>query len=108
MAKFKNISPLGALDVPALGKVVAAGEEFEVTEDVAAVLAGQRDNFEPIDVAAESAASAVEVALAAAYEPDLIGAEPDSVDVAPAAEPGSTPTKSTRTPKPSIEGEESK
>lgn len=32
MAQLKNISPLGDLDVPALGRVVAAGETVEIAD----------------------------------------------------------------------------
>lgn len=46
MTRFKNVSPLGALDVPALGRVVEAGEEFEVRDEVAELISGQVENFE--------------------------------------------------------------
>lgn len=48
MAVVKNVSPLGALDIPLLGKVVGAGEEFEVPASVADVLLQQPDNFQPV------------------------------------------------------------
>lgn len=43
MPSFKNVSPVGALDVPALRRVVEAGEVIEVPADVAVGFAGQPD-----------------------------------------------------------------
>lgn len=54
MAKVKNISFLGELDVPALGLSVKAGETIEVAEDIAASLLEQTDNWAPADRAAAS------------------------------------------------------
>lgn len=54
--KFKNVSPLGALDVPALGAIVDEGEEFDVPERVAPFIAGQAGNFEPVDQEAKDLA----------------------------------------------------
>lgn len=51
MAKFKNISPLGALDVPLLDRVVQAGEVVTVNKAQAASLAGQKDTWEPVTTA---------------------------------------------------------
>lgn len=55
--RFKNVSPLGALDVPALGRVIAEGEEFEVREDLVPLFAAQVSNFEPVNPAAKAAQS---------------------------------------------------
>ncbi len=52
--RFKNVSPLGALDVPALGRVIAEGEEFEVREDLVPLFAAQVGNFEPVNPAAKA------------------------------------------------------
>ncbi|WP_292729615.1 hypothetical protein [Microbacterium sp. UBA837] len=49
MAKFINVSPLGALDIPAIGRVVQRGEEFEVRDELAPTFAGQTANFIPAD-----------------------------------------------------------
>lgn len=57
MPKLKNISPLGALDVPLLRRVVDAGEVFETTEDQARVLLLQPDNYQPTDKAAKTLAA---------------------------------------------------
>lgn len=46
--KFKNVSPLGALDVPALGKIVQPGEVFEVDATLVQSFADQPGNFEPV------------------------------------------------------------
>lgn len=48
MPKFKNVSPLGALDIPALGRVVQAGEVFESPGEFAEYFAQQPDNFEAV------------------------------------------------------------
>lgn len=55
--RFKNVSPLGALDVPALGRVIAAGEEFDVREDLVPLFAGQAENYEPMNPSAKAAAA---------------------------------------------------
>jgi hypothetical protein len=46
--KFKNVSPLGDLDVPILRRVVAAGEVFDVPESVGALLKVQPDVFQVV------------------------------------------------------------
>lgn len=53
--RFKNVSPLGDLDVPALGRVIKADEEFDVREDLAPLFAGQVANYEPVNTAAKAA-----------------------------------------------------
>jgi hypothetical protein len=45
--KIRNISPYGDLDVPLLGRIVAAGEAVDVTDEAAAVLLDQTENWEP-------------------------------------------------------------
>lgn len=45
MPKIKNVSPFGDLDIPLLGRVVGAGSVVEVTDEQAAVLLLQEDNF---------------------------------------------------------------
>jgi len=48
--RFKNVSPLGDLEVPALGRVVAAGEEFEVDDfEFGVALHWQPGNFQSLD-----------------------------------------------------------
>lgn len=54
MAKIKNISPLGDLDVPALGLTVKAGATVDVADDAAASLLEQKDNWAAADKAAAS------------------------------------------------------
>lgn len=48
MPKFMNVSPLGALDLPLLGRVVAAGEVIEVTAAQAKHLDGQDAVWRPV------------------------------------------------------------
>ncbi|MBD3752638.1 MAG: hypothetical protein IE935_09480 [Micrococcales bacterium] len=60
--RFKNVSPLGDLDIPAVG-IVLAGEEFEISAEIAPHIAGQASNFVPVDDAAREAASAALAAL---------------------------------------------
>lgn len=43
MPSFKNVSPSGDLELPVVGRVIAAGEVFEVTDSVAPLLLGQPD-----------------------------------------------------------------
>lgn len=57
MPKLKNISPLGALDVPLLRTVVEADQVFDVTEDQARTLLQQPDNYAPADKAAKTLAA---------------------------------------------------
>lgn len=48
MVRIKNISPLGDLDVPAMRRVVAAGEVVEVDDaDLADNLLEQSTNWAP-------------------------------------------------------------
>jgi hypothetical protein len=39
--KIKNVSPFGDLDLPLIGRVVAAGEVFEVSDEDGALLVEQ-------------------------------------------------------------------
>jgi hypothetical protein len=45
MAKIKNVSSLGDLNIPALGLDVLAGETIDVSDDVAASLLEQSVNW---------------------------------------------------------------
>lgn len=61
--KIRNVSPYGDLDVPLLGVIVLAGETVDVTDENAAVLLEQVENWTlaggvtasagPVDVAEE-------------------------------------------------------
>lgn len=66
MPRLKNISPLGALDVPLLRRIVEADEIVDVTEDQARVLLLQPDNYQPTDKAAKTLAAD----LTAQQDPD--------------------------------------
>lgn len=44
---IRNVSPLGALDVPLIGRVVGAGEAVEVPAEHAERLLEQHDNWKP-------------------------------------------------------------
>lgn len=73
--KFKNTSPLGDLDVPALGVIVPSGEEFDVPDELAEAFAGQ-PHMEPVDDRAHAAVVAAEEALAevnAELNPEPLG-----------------------------------
>ena len=48
MPRIRNVSPLGALDVPLLGRTLAAGEEVDVPKWAAEQLLAQPDNFQPV------------------------------------------------------------
>jgi len=57
MAKIKNVSPIGDLDVPALGLTIKAGETVDVADEFAASLLEQPTNWAPADKAAASITS---------------------------------------------------
>lgn len=46
--KFRNVSSLGDLELPLLGRVVKAGEVFEVPASVGELLAVQPDVFQVV------------------------------------------------------------
>ena len=46
--KFKNVSPLGDLDIPGVG-IVPAGHQFEVSGDLAESFLKQPENFTRVD-----------------------------------------------------------
>lgn len=48
MPVIRNVSPLGDLDVPLLGRIVTAGEEIDVPKAAAELLLAQPDNFQPV------------------------------------------------------------
>lgn len=49
MAKVKNVSPFGGLEVPSLGIEVEAEEVIEVSDEVAAALLEQPFHWESAD-----------------------------------------------------------
>jgi len=54
MAKIKNVSPLGDLIIPSLDLEVKAGATIEVSDEAAASLLAQTDNWVAADKAAAS------------------------------------------------------
>lgn len=48
MPKFKNVSPLGDLELPLVGRVVKRDEVIEVTAAQARHLAGQAGTWKPV------------------------------------------------------------
>lgn len=48
MKTIRNISPLGGLEIPALGRVIEGGAEFDCPDDIAAGLLDQPTNFEEV------------------------------------------------------------
>jgi hypothetical protein len=54
MPVIKNVSPIGALDIPLLRRVVEFGEEVEVSVEQATVLLDQEANYEPVDKSAKA------------------------------------------------------
>ncbi len=48
MAKFQNVSPIGALDIPALSRVIEPGEVFEVPSDLNDYFESQPGNFKKL------------------------------------------------------------
>jgi hypothetical protein len=49
MTTLRNCNPLGAIDLPLIGRTLEAGEEFDVPEDVAVALLEQVGNYERVD-----------------------------------------------------------
>tara|TARA_R100000365_G_C2746966_1_gene76507 strand:- start:4148 stop:4375 length:228 start_codon:yes stop_codon:yes gene_type:complete len=65
VAKFKNVSPRGALEIPALGGlIVQPGEVFDVPAKLAAAIASP-GRFEPVKTAAQTKAEKEAAAAAA-------------------------------------------
>lgn len=50
---LRNISPLGDIDLPLIGRTLIAGEEFEVTDEQGAAMLEQTGNYEAVTVAAK-------------------------------------------------------
>lgn len=44
--KLRNINPLGEVDLPLIGRVLAPGEVFDVTDEQGAALLEQVGNYE--------------------------------------------------------------
>lgn len=51
MPMLKNTNPLGAVDLPLIGRTLAPGEEFEVTGEQAKALLKQDGNYEAVTAA---------------------------------------------------------
>jgi hypothetical protein len=62
MATLKNINPLGEIDLPLIGRSLAAGEEFEVSDEQAAILLMQDANYEAVNTTKTKAATAADTA----------------------------------------------
>ena len=84
MTSFRNVSPLGALDVPDLGRIVEADEVFEVPDHLAPMFAAQPANYAPADDAATALATAAADAQAAA---EAAAIAVDDVEPHPVDEP---------------------
>lgn len=80
MPKLKNVSPLGELDVPLLDRILAAGEEFDVSDEIAEKLLPQAENYQPADKAARAIldrlTGAPDAVQAQEHEPDPQPDEP--------------------------------
>lgn len=89
MTIIKNVSPLGELDVPLLGRFLGAGEELEVSDEVAERLLPQAENYAPVD----DKAKAIYAKLYADPEADDVDetAEGDGETDEPADEPAADP-----------------
>lgn len=48
MPRYQNVSPLGALELPLLGRVVEPGEVVEVSDEQATSLHGQEATWQPV------------------------------------------------------------
>ncbi len=82
--QFKNVSPLGALEIPMIShEPIAAGAKFDVPDELGELFAAQPDNYEPIDKAAKDAVAALAARTAAptieTEEPASNGGESEGV-----------------------------
>lgn len=61
MPLIKNVSPVGDLDLPLVNRqgdnCIKAGEEFDVTDEQAALLLDQPDNFQLVEKTKKTPAS---------------------------------------------------
>ena len=97
MTIIKNVSPLGELDVPLLGRFLDYGEEIEVSDEVAERLLPQAENYAPVDDEAKAIFAKIYADPEAdeAEEPDEGEGETDKPADEPAADT-KPPTKRTR------------
>ena len=49
MPTIRNVNPIGDIDVPLLRRIVLRGETVEVTDEQAASLLDQPDNWQPVE-----------------------------------------------------------
>ena len=69
MARLKNINPLGEIDLPLIDRSLMSGEEFEVTDEQAAVLLMQVDNYQAVTAPKATPADAATTDSAATPAP---------------------------------------
>lgn len=53
--KLRNTNPLGAVDLPLIGRTLAPGEEFDVPDEAGAALLEQVGNYERVSATKEKA-----------------------------------------------------
>jgi hypothetical protein len=89
MAKFKNISPLGDLDVPLLGKIVLFNETVEVSEDLTKGFLDQTEDWESVDGTVPSFVNTPTVTETAPAAPEVETTETvvDATSIEPATDP---------------------
>jgi hypothetical protein len=73
MPKLRNTNPLGAVDLPLIGRALEPGEEFEVTDDQAGELLKQVGNYAPVGDAMDVMTVEDLKALAEEHDVDLTG-----------------------------------
>lgn len=73
MPKLKNTSPLGEVDLPLIGRTLAAGEEFEVSDEQASALLLQAGNYEVVNADLDDLTIPELEEYAAARDIDLTG-----------------------------------
>ncbi len=47
--RIRNVSPLGAIDLPLFGGVVEAGAVFDIADHLGSALLAQRDNYQLVE-----------------------------------------------------------
>lgn len=71
---LRNVSPLGGLEIPLIGRVIEGGAEFEVLPDHARRLLLQSGIFEPVDDEAKAVAFDLHQAVAESAEAATVDA----------------------------------
>ena len=59
VVQLRNTNPVGAVDLPLIGRTLEAGEVFDIADDLGAALLEQLGNYETVKAAPVAAEKAV-------------------------------------------------